>query len=161
MAPKAPARDAGACRAARQGPASWAAIGLPGRTGQRKAPNGRAGHPVGEGPAERTAGGVRQGKDLLGPLRTRELRRIGTRLAEESGIPCRETREGERVAGTCRRAVQLMSGKHALIEKSHEFTLVPWREVLEHSHGREVSGIVKGGSISWELGQKRSGPAIS
>jgi hypothetical protein len=47
-----------------------------------------------------------------------------------------------------------------VIEKSREFTLVPWRPVLERNLGREVSGIARGDTISWTLGRQRSGPSI-
>jgi hypothetical protein len=47
-----------------------------------------------------------------------------------------------------------------MIEKSKEFTLVPWRPVLEQRIGREVSGIVRGGGISWTFGRERGGPQI-
>ena len=36
--------------------------------------------------------------------------------------------------------------------KAHEFTLVPWRLVIDRQLGREVMGVVQGGSVSWQLG---------
>jgi hypothetical protein len=33
-------------------------------------------------------------------------------------------------------------------------TLVPWRAVIGCQLGREVFGIVQGGSVSWQLGQQ-------
>jgi Protein of unknown function (DUF3363) len=59
------------------------------------------------------------------------------------------------VTGTFTGAAQLSSGKLAIVEKSHEFTLVPWRPVIDRQLGREVSGIVQGGSVSWQLGRQR------
>jgi len=35
-----------------------------------------------------------------------------------------------------------------------EFTLVPWRPVIENRLGREVMGVVQGGSVSWQFGRK-------
>uniref|UniRef100_UPI000E5B4A05 DUF3363 domain-containing protein n=1 Tax=Salmonella enterica TaxID=28901 RepID=UPI000E5B4A05 len=49
----------------------------------------------------------------------------------------------------------LSSGKFAVVEKSHEFTLVPWRPNIDRQLGREVMGIVQGGSVSWQLGRQR------
>jgi len=66
---------------------------------------------------------------------------------------------GERVSGIYRQSVQLVSGKYALVERSREFTLVPWRPVIEKALGRQVSGLVRGEGISWEFGRKR-GPSI-
>jgi len=83
----------------------------------------------------------------------RELTRVASHLSDEFGLAYAEARPGERIEGTYRRRLALASGRYALIEKSREFTLVPWRPVLERNRDREVSGIVKGGSISWELGR--------
>ena len=52
--------------------------------------------------------------------------------------------------------MQLVSGKYALIESSLEFTLVPWRPVIERQLGKEVADLVRGNDISWEFGRKRS-----
>ena len=84
---------------------------------------------------------------------------MGAKLTEESGIQYKEARDGERLSGTYRRAVNLMSGKFAFIEKSHEFTVVPWGYLLERNRGKHVEGVIKGQSISWNLGRKR-GPEI-
>ena len=46
-------------------------------------------------------------------------------------------------------------GKFAVVEQSHEFTLVPWRPVIDRQLGREVIGVVQGGSASWQLGRQR------
>jgi hypothetical protein len=52
-------------------------------------------------------------------------------------------------------AVNLVSGRFAVVENSLEFTLVPWRPVIEEELGRYVSGIPFGDSFSWELGRQR------
>jgi hypothetical protein len=59
------------------------------------------------------------------------------------------------VQGVFKQTVQLSSGKFALVENAHEFTLVPWRPVIENELGRQVMGIVLGGSVSWQLGRQR------
>ncbi|AXO14121.1 relaxase/mobilization nuclease RlxS [Thalassospira indica] len=100
--------------------------------------------------------------DLIDTLRKRELARMARQLSKELGLPHVETGSGERVEGTLRRSVDLASGKYALIEKSREFTLVPWRAVLERQVGRQVSGIMRdGNTISWAIGRSRGGPSIS
>lgn len=63
--------------------------------------------------------------------------------------------------GIYRRSVELASGRFAVIEKSREFTLVPWRPVLERSLGKQVAGIARGETISWALGRQRGGPSVS
>lgn len=52
------------------------------------------------------------------------------------------------MSGTFTGTVQLSSGKFAIVEKSHESTLIPWRLVIDSQFGREVAGTVQGGSMS-------------
>ena len=49
----------------------------------------------------------------------------------------------------------LNSGRFALIERARDFSLVPWRPVLERAKGQAVIGVVGGEGISWSIGQKR------
>lgn len=99
--------------------------------------------------------------NMLGLLRRRELSRVADQLSGELGLAYVEAKPGERIDGIYHRRVELASGRFALIEKSREFTLVPWRPVLERNLGKVVSGIARGDTISWSLGRKRSGPGIS
>ena len=98
--------------------------------------------------------------NLLTELRSRELARTGGQLSKELGLRYTETKSGERIEGVYRGAVELSSGKFAVIEKSREFTLVPWRPILERNLGQSVSGIMRDDTISWTLGRQRSGPSI-
>lgn len=99
-------------------------------------------------------GRVLDRRDLLSKLEAREVPRAGADLAATKPVPFRAARDGETVSGTFAGMVQLSSGKFAIVEKSHEFTLVPWRPVIDRQHGREVTGIVQGGSVSWQLGRQ-------
>jgi len=99
--------------------------------------------------------------DMGDTLRQREVRIAAARLSRQLGLPFAEVAPGERVTGICRRRVDLSSGSFAVVENSKEFTLVPWRPVLDKQLGREVSGIMRGsGTISWTFGRQRSGPEI-
>lgn len=100
-------------------------------------------------------------RDMLAVLRRRELARIAGALSDELGLGYVESRPGDRVEGVYRRPVDLASGRVALIEKSREFTLVPWRPVLERHVGQSVSGLMKGDGINWTIGRGRGGPSIS
>ncbi|PHR58289.1 MAG: conjugal transfer protein TraI [Robiginitomaculum sp.] len=60
-----------------------------------------------------------------------------------------------RIDGTFTRSIDRPSGKFAVIERSKEFSLVPWRDVLERSRGKMVSGIMRGGNVSWTLNRGR------
>jgi type IV secretory pathway VirD2 relaxase len=111
-----------------------------------------------QGLAFEERGVVRYQSDLLRTLRLRELRPVAGRLAQEMGLDYVEHRGGH-VEGTVGKSVQVGGSKFALIETSREFTLVPWRPVLEKQIGRHVSGIDRGGAISWTIGRGRGGPA--
>lgn len=104
-------------------------------------------------------GVTRYRANLLQTLRRRELAQVAGQLSRELGLGYAE-HAGERIEGTYRKAVQVGTSKYALIEKSREFTLVPWRPVLEKQVGRYVSGIQRGRSIDWTFGRGRSGPQI-
>ena len=99
--------------------------------------------------------------NLLGILRRRELARVGGQLSRKLGLDYAEVQAGERIEGIYRRPIDLASGRFAVIEKSREFTLVPWRPVLERGLGKQVSGSMRGETISWTIGRQRSGPSIS
>jgi type IV secretory pathway VirD2 relaxase len=99
--------------------------------------------------------------NLLGILRRRELSRVAGQLSGDLGLSYVDTKSGDKVEGVYRRHVDLASGRFAVIEKSREFTLVPWRPVLERHLGKQVSGIVRGDNISWTIGRQRRGPSVS
>ena len=95
--------------------------------------------------------------DLLATLQRRELDRAGQYLAAKhmEGSIYVPARDGAMVQGTYRHATMLASGKFAVIERNAQFTLVPWRPILERYRGREVVGIVRGMGVSWQLGRDR------
>ncbi len=113
-------------------------------------------HHLTHGDARRDAdGGVRYRRDLLATLERRELARAGGELAATRAVPFRMPAPGDAIRGTYREAMQLASGSYALVENAQEFTLVPWRPVIERSLGREVVGLVTDGGISWQIGRDR------
>lgn len=99
--------------------------------------------------------------NLLAVLQRRELSRVGTQFSGELGLPFAEPAQGERIEGTYRKSVDLVSGRFALVERSRDFTLVPWRPVLERNLDRKVSGVMRADGISWTIGRGRGGPNIS
>ena len=54
-----------------------------------------------------------------------------------------------------RQSVERPSGKFAVIERSLDFTLVPWRPVMERRLGQVISGKVSAGGISWDVTKVR------
>ncbi len=103
----------------------------------------------------RPDGRVSYRRNLIATLQEREVARVGEELAAAKSLPFRGAADGETVSGTYTGTAQLSSGKFAIVEQSHEFTLVPWRPVIERHLGREVAGVVQGGSVSWQLGRTR------
>ena len=94
--------------------------------------------------------------NLLATLTRREVNEKGQELARERGGIFHMAQDGERITGRYKGAVQLASGKYAWVEQnSREFTLVPWRPVIERELGRTVSGLMRGDSISWQIGRNR------
>lgn len=98
--------------------------------------------------------------DLVDQLERREFRAAAAKIGRESRRAFRELGIGDHVEGICRGPVHVGDRKFAMVEHSLEFSLVPWRPVLERQLGREISGVVRGGGISWTIGRERSGPSI-
>ncbi|HEX2656081.1 MAG TPA: relaxase/mobilization nuclease RlxS [Xanthobacteraceae bacterium] len=108
-----------------------------------------------QGLAHEHGGRIAFARDLLQTLEKRELAEIGARMTHEMGLDYVEIQRGERITGTYRRMLTLSSGRFALIERAHDFSLVPWRPVLERAKGQSVTGLVGGDGISWSIGQRR------
>jgi hypothetical protein len=125
---------------------------------------GRFGAKVAEALRQRQQWLVEQGladqPDIVETLQARELQRVALQLSRELGLGYAEAAPGDPIEGINRRPVHVGSSRMALIENSREFTLVPWRPVLERRIGREVSGVVRGRDVSWTFGRERSGPEI-
>jgi hypothetical protein len=51
--------------------------------------------------------------------------------------------------------ISARDGGWSVIEDGQQFLLVPWRPIVDRQLGREVSGVLRGGSISWNLGRER------
>ena len=84
----------------------------------------------------------------------------GASLSKQLGKAFDQPVDGERLTGIYRQSVDLPAGRFALVERSKEFSLVPWREALEARRGLEISGVIKRGGITWEFGRTRGGPAL-
>jgi hypothetical protein len=94
-------------------------------------------------------------RNLLDTLTWRDLADTATQIASQTGLAFRPVEEGDHVSGIYRRRVDLASGRFALIEDGHQFLLVPWRPIVDRHLGREVSGVLQAGSISWNLRRER------
>lgn len=108
-----------------------------------------------QGLAREQGGQVRYARDLLRTLEARELSRTAANISARAGLEHLEVKTGDSLTGRYKRMLTLNSGRYALIERSHDFALVPWRPVLERARGQMVTGSVGGEGISWSIGIKR------
>src|SRR3546814_12683110 len=98
---------------------------------------------------------------MIAALQRRELSRVAGQLSEELAKPFVEPGLNERIEGRFTRTVDMASGRYAPIERARDFTLVPWRPVIDRHVGKPVSGIMRERGRNWKLGSQRSGPSIS
>jgi type IV secretory pathway VirD2 relaxase len=99
--------------------------------------------------------------DTLAILQRRELLRVAGELSRELGKTFADAKVGARIEGEIVRRIDMSSGYFALMEKSREFTLVPWHSALEKQIGKQASGIMRADGINWRFGRSRAGPEIS
>ena len=96
---------------------------------------------------------------MIETLHRRELVAAGAALSKETGLAFKPVRDGELVEGRLRQSVTLGSGKFAVVERARDFSLVPWKPVLEKHIGKEVSGVMRESGINWSIGRDK-GPGI-
>ncbi|MDO8293752.1 MAG: relaxase/mobilization nuclease and DUF3363 domain-containing protein [Gallionella sp.] len=115
----------------------------------------RVGFLIEQGLAERRGPRVVLARNLLSTLRDRESAEAGKVIQRQTGLIHRPLREGGRADGVYRRSVQLASGRFAMVDDGIGFSLVPWRPVVEQWLGRQVAAVVRGSSVSWDMGRQR------
>jgi type IV secretory pathway VirD2 relaxase len=108
-----------------------------------------------QGLAEQADDSIRYRANLMAILQRRELTRTARQLAHELGLDFAEARQGEAVGGKLARSVTVGDQRYALVEKSREFSLLPWKPALEKQIGRTVEGIMRGEGVSWTIGRSR------
>lgn len=99
--------------------------------------------------------------DLVARLRARALAAVASRLSDELRLDFIDAKRGHHVNGLLTRSVTVGSERYGVVQRAHEFSLMPWSEVLERRMGQPVSGIFRENGISWTFGRQRSGPSIS
>lgn len=115
---------------------------------------------VEQGLAEQQGQGVRLRRNLLLLLQQRELSRTSQQIERETGLRHITLRPREPIEGIYRRAINVGDQRYAVIERAHEFSLVPWRPVLDRAVGKPVSGVMRDGPISWTIGGRNRGLGI-
>jgi len=94
-------------------------------------------------------------KDTLSQLESLDLKAAGEALSQEFDKPFVEAPTTGPLSGIFKKTIERPSGKYAMIEKSREFTLVPWRETMDRNLGRSIRGVISGQTISWHLSKGR------
>ena len=118
-----------------------------------RAVEGRKMFLVEQGLAERQGQRVMVARNLLAILRTREMTSAARTIEAEMGLVYRPIADDSRVTGIYRRSLLLASGRFAMLDDSVGFSLVPWRPVIESRLGQSVSAIVRGPTVSWDIGR--------
>lgn len=121
--------------------------------------NQRSDFLIEQGLAKREGQRLMLARNLLTTLRDRELAAVACEVSTTTGLHYRAAADGERVGGVYRRSLQLASGRFALLEDGAAFSLVPWKPVIDKRLGQNLSAVMRGNSVSWQVGRQR-GPAI-
>lgn len=112
-----------------------------------------------EGLAKEADGKFSIDRDQLRSLELDAMNGAAVSLGQKLGKAFAPSVEGERISGVYRQSVDLPAGRFAIVAKSKEFTLVPWRDALERRRGMEVSGVMSQGGVSWQFASKSRGLA--
>jgi type IV secretory pathway VirD2 relaxase len=88
-------------------------------------------------------------------LREMDLDAAGAALAQQFGKGYSRAPVSGRIEGVYRDVVDRPSGRFAVIDRGTDFTLVPWRAVMERNRGLMVAGSMQNGAVSWKLTKGR------
>ena len=91
------------------------------------------------------------GAAALANLRNRELKATADQVAKEMGKSYATTRPGDQIEGILRKGIVIGGRKYAVVDRGQDFTLVPWRPVLEKHIDKTVSGLYRESGINWTV----------
>ena len=94
-------------------------------------------------------------KAALEKLKDMDLRDAARKLSEVNGKPYSALGGARTVEGIYQKSIERPSGKFAVIERAKDFTLVPWRPVMDRNLGKSLSGRISAGGISWDVTKQR------
>ena len=94
-------------------------------------------------------------RDTLSQLEALDLKAAAEVLSKEMDKPYVGAPTKGSLSGRFKKTIERPSGKYAVIEKSREFTLVPWRETMDRNLGRALKGTIGRKTISWALTKGR------
>lgn len=94
-------------------------------------------------------------KAHLAELERQDIQAAGKNLEDKMGMPFTPPPASGRISGKLVDSIEQPRSRYAVIERAKDFTLVPWRDVLEKRRGIEISGQIRNGQINWQFGRKR------
>lgn len=97
----------------------------------------------------------RLAKTALDELRKTDLRDASTKITESMNKPYAALGDSRTVEGIYRAAIDRPSGRFAVIERAKDFTLVPWRPVMDKGLNRSIKGRISAAGISWDVTKQR------
>ena len=105
--------------------------------------------------AEEREGEIKLKKGALQNLEQAEIKATANKLTRSMNKTFRPLSEGRRIEGRLSGTVNLASGRYAIVERSKDFALVPWRPELEPHRGKRISGIMRSQGINWQFNRQR------
>lgn len=94
-------------------------------------------------------------RNLLATLRERDVKIAAKAIEEATGLLHRPVPDAGRVSGVYRRSTQLVSGRFAVLDDGTNFSLVPWRPVIEQRLGQALTAVVRPCGVSWQFGRQQ------
>jgi len=91
-----------------------------------------------------------------------DFKETGERHAEYLGKAYVSSSGASHIEGVFSKTIERPSGTFAVIERSREFTLVPWRPIMERRRGQSIIGRAsRGGGISWDVRDRQRDRGLS
>ena len=78
-------------------------------------------------------------KATLKKLKDMDLRDAARKVSGDNGKPYSALGSARSVEGIYQKSIDRPSGKFAVIERAKDFTLVPWRPVMDRNLGKSLS----------------------
>ena len=98
----------------------------------------------------------------INELKAMDFKEAGEALENPMGKPYASSSGVSHIEGVFKGTIERPSGKFAVIEESQEFTLVPWRPIMERRRGQSIIGRAsRGGGISWDVRDRQRDRGLS
>lgn len=91
-----------------------------------------------------------------------DIKETGDRHAESLGKTYVSSSGMSYIEGVFSKTIERPSGTFAVIERSREFALVPWRPIMERRRCQSIIGRAgRGGGISWDVRNRQRDRGLS